>query len=380
MLVSVDPGLLLVCKDPQWAHAVHAAAGPLPIEPCDARAALFRVAGTTPAYSHLLLESGCDDGLFETLLELTSHVAASDIRTLLLGSARIPTPRVTVIPTADRRSVQEALMVGPPAHPADGNRLPLQELKDALAASMISARYQPIVLFRDRRLSALEVLARLDHPDRGTILPDLFVPQIEDAGLAARLTELMAARAFADLTGPELGGLRALITLNVPLDVLLLDEAMDRLESQRVAAGLSADRIVLELTESMPVHDIPALTRVLDRLRGMGYRVAIDDVEPDVPALDALLDLPFTSLKFDKALVARAAAEPEVLRFIQDATDRVHRRGLFVIAEGIESVEVWRQMSSVGVDGAQGFLVARPLPLQAVPVWLEGWLKAPAFT
>jgi EAL domain-containing protein (putative c-di-GMP-specific phosphodiesterase class I) len=229
------------------------------------------------------------------------------------------------------------------------------------------------VSLTDRRPLALEALARLDHPDQGTVLPDRFVPQIEDAGLAARLTELMTERAFADLASPALRGRSLRVTLNFPLDVILQAAAIERLDAQRQAFGIAADQVVIELTESMPVKNIPELRTVLERIRALGYRAAIDDVAPQVPGLDDLLLLPFTSAKLDKDTVSQAGSDPAMLAFLRDVTTRAHANGMLVVAEGVETVATWDLMRSIGVDGGQGFLLARPLPCAAVPVWLDAW-------
>jgi len=158
----------------------------------------------------------------------------------------------------------------------------LAELRAALKGAMIETRYQPIVGIADRSPIGLEALVRLNHPEQGTLAPDLFVPQIEHAGLAAELTGLVSARAFGDLRGPSLAGRGLRMSVNFPLDVLLMPAALDRLEEQREAAGVAASCIIIELTESRPVNDIPILRRSLERLRMLGYGAAIDDVGPAV--------------------------------------------------------------------------------------------------
>jgi EAL domain-containing protein (putative c-di-GMP-specific phosphodiesterase class I) len=145
--------------------------------------------------------------------------------------------------------------------------------------------------------------------------------------------------------------------VNFPLDVLLTPSALRRLEAQRLAAGLPADQVIIELTESRPVEDFVALRQPLEYLRTLGYRVAIDDAGPAVPGLAQLVELPFTSLKLDKDLVRQSVAD------------------LPVVAEGVETALIWDHMQALGVAEAQGFLVARPLPVAAVPIWLDSWLQ-----
>ena len=265
-------------------------------------------------------------------------------------------------------------MAGSP--PRGGPAMDLAELTAALQGAMIETRYQPIVRIADRRPVGLEVLARLNHPERGTIQPDRFIPQIEDAGLAAELTGLVSARAFGDLAGPFLVGRGLRMSVNFPLDVMLQPAALDRLEEQRIAAGLSADQIAIELTESRPVEDFAVLRRSLERLRGLGYGAAIDDVGPAVPRLAPLLELPFTSLKLDKDLVQKVVEVADIRRFLADTIVQAHAHGLTVVAEGVETETIWEQMRELGADEVQGFLAARPLPVAAVPIWWDAWTGA----
>ena len=151
------------------------------------------------------------------------------------------------------------------------------ELSAALTGTLIEARYQPIVRFADRVPVALEALARLNHPSRGTLLPDRFVPQMEDAGLAQLLTRRISQRAFTDMAGPALAPLGLDMALNFPLDVLQVPEALALLDEQRQEAGIAARRVVIELTESQPVQCLVTLRRALEHLRALGYRVSIDD-------------------------------------------------------------------------------------------------------
>ncbi len=367
--------LLLVSRSAMWSRAVHGATKELgggDVLTCDARDALARLAGATSHYSHLLVDRNDAEGLLDELACLATEVAAPDTDMLVLGSIGIKHPHVRVVSTATSRSVVEALMASSP--PRGGPAMDLIELTAALQGAMIETRYQPIIRIADRCPVGLEALARLNHPERGTILPDRFVPQIEDAGLGSELTGLVSARAFADLAGPFLAGRNLRMSVNFPLDVLLQPAALDRLEEQRIAAGLNADSIVIELTESRPVDDIPMLRRSLERLRCLGYGAAIDDVGPAVPRLAPLLELPFTSLKLDKELVQRVSESDEIRTFLAQTIQEARAHGLTVVAEGVETDAILALMRDLGADEVQGFLAARPLPVAAVPIWWDAWL------
>ena len=121
------------------------------------------------------------------------------------------------------------------------------------------------------------------------------------------------------------------------------------------------------------------LGRAIERLRGAGYGVVIDDIQPTVPRLQALLELPFTGVKLDKDLVQLLADDTELHDFTRQTVDTARSRGLNVTAEGVEDPAAWRLLVDLGVDMAQGFLIARPLLAVAVPVWLRRWSKRPKF-
>lgn len=367
--------LLLVSDCSQWRRAVLEAAndiGGFSVATCGAREALVRLAGAAESYSHVLVQPGSAEGWLAELADLSSVGRTPSAMLVLLGESRPALPRITVIRSADPASVRAALR--PPAVPfaANESRMLPAELAQALNGATIETRYQPIVRLSDRRPIAFETLARLNHPREGTLLPDDFVPQIEDAGLAAQLTDLVASRAFADMQGP-VGELGLLLSLNFPLDVMLVPAALARLEACRREAGVAPDRIIVELTESRPVHDLPALRRSVEHLRAGGYRVAIDDVVPDLLNLAELLKLPFTSVKLDKELVQQSGQELSA-GFVRALAERAHDKGMLVIAEGVEDAAIWARIAALGADYAQGFFVARPLPATAVAVWHEAWI------
>jgi EAL domain-containing protein (putative c-di-GMP-specific phosphodiesterase class I) len=373
-----DLSVLLVTRSPDWMDAVKGAArqmGHGQVATCEARDAVSRLARIAPHYSHVLVNEEDADGLFGALADLAVEIHRPDTDMLALGQTGIRRPRIRVIRSPTSKSVRDALAVTSPH-----SRPPLMnpsELKAALDGAMIETRYQPIIRLRDRHPVGLEALARLNHPDRGTIPPDGFIPQIEDAGLAADLTRVVSARAFADLAGPFLAQRGLLMSVNFPLDVLEMPEALDVLDQQRQAHGILADRVIIELTESRPVSDPAALRPALERVRALGYGVAIDDVDPTVTNLDALLDLPFTCLKFDKAIIQMMAEFEDARTFVDRISLVAKQRGMFLIAEGVETEALWNRARSVGIDAAQGFLASRPLPVAAVPIWWESWINQP---
>jgi len=247
------------------------------------------------------------------------------------------------------------------------------DLHAALADARIQAIYQPIVRLSDRRPAGLEVLARLDHPSRGTLNPDCFVPPMENAGLSWPLTKAVMRRAFADWSGDHLRQLDLTLALNLPLDVLLFDDALTKLDEERRIAGIAAEQLVIELTESRPITHLDELAAATERLRRIGYGLAIDDVGPAIRDHSALLDLPFTMLKLDKQLVQDALTSTANAEFLANAVAAARHAGFLTVAEGVEDAATWNAMQAAGVDQAQGFLVGRPMPARDIPTWHASW-------
>ncbi len=367
--------VLLVSDDPRWTASVReavAAEGGV-VETVSARAAVARLASAGTHLSHILVDENGADGLLGTLTDLTSDTASAAVTLLLLGVPAKGTPESRVIPSADRQSITASLAV---RHFPSGHNeptLPPAELLEVVSGAMIETRYQPIVRLADRVVTAVEVLARLNHPAHGSVTPDWFVPRFEDAGLSFTLTDVVSTRALADLISPVFQGLGLAMALNYPLKVLAHPNAAAHLDKRLASLGLMPEQVQLELTESRPVEDFAALGRSLDHLRARGYRISIDDVGPAVKNLDRLLMLPFTGLKLDKGIVRLIGTRGPGGALVPRVVDQARALGLTVVAEGVETRDLWDQLRALGVQEAQGYLIARPLPAAAVPVWLEAW-------
>ncbi|MBV9783669.1 MAG: EAL domain-containing protein [Acidisphaera sp.] len=374
--------LLLLSRDGAWTRAVHAAAAEIGVAALDAAHsasdAMSRLVRADHRISHLLVQTGYTDQRLGDLLALAARSRDSRTALVMLGTEGAVPARTAIATEPSGASVSRALF----ATAASGvpvATLAAEELSEALAGARLHTRYQPIVRLADRGPIGLEVLARLEHPAHGTLGPECFVPQMETAGLGRRLTEAVIDRAFADYRA-HLAPHGLFIAINLPLDVLLAPDALAWLDGRRARAGIAATRIIVELTESQPVAGLNAarlaeLRRSIAELRRLGYGLAIDDLGPEMPDPFALLDFGFTVLKLDKALVRGAASDGPARRFLVDAVSRGKAAGMTSIAEGVEDAPTWERMQAIGVQAAQGYLVARPLPAAAVPIWLDAWMQ-----
>jgi EAL domain-containing protein (putative c-di-GMP-specific phosphodiesterase class I) len=378
------PALLLLSSDAVWTESVLDEAADLGVArlvaASGARDAVALLCGGE-RFSHLLLHPPAADGLLPDLIGLTVGEAESGIAMVLLGEGgaevrRLPCGGRAILVRGLRPGWLGPALAESEAVPAGlGADVPLDDLLTALGAGRLQTRYQPVVRLADGVPLGLEALARLEHPTLGTLPPDHFVPRIEAAGFATRLARVAVRRAFAEWGGDALSGLGVRLGVNLPLEVLLLPGMVDRLETWREEADILPGRITVELTETHPVTRPDLLLPVLTRLREAGYSLAIDDVGPAMRDYQDLFALPFTAMKLDKEVVQASASSTVALRFIERATAAARQAGLLVIAEGIETAADLTRMTRLGVDAAQGFLIARPLTAVATLIWHAAWSR-----
>jgi EAL domain-containing protein (putative c-di-GMP-specific phosphodiesterase class I) len=369
--------LLLVGTHAAWTEAIRQVAAQIGVTTLDTAGntsdALTRLAMARRPYSHVLLDHAEAGDMFTDLLKLTIGDAGSGTELVLLDTEAGKIPGTIAIAHPTSQSIGEALSIRSLPVPSTVPMLSGTELAAVIAGPSIETRYQPIVSLDSRDAKAVEVLARLNHPTRGTLAAEQFVPQIEAAGLAMRLTEAVGVLALSEMSAPAQAGHKLRIGINFPLDVMLHTDALDCLDAQRRACGLGAERVTIELTESRPADDMPALRRAIDRIHNAGYDIALDDVVPTTPHLTALLELPVAMLKIDKSVVQQAGTDRQAHAFIDRLITLAKARDALIVAEGVEDLETWHLMRAMGVDRAQGYLIARPLPASALPIWLDAW-------
>ncbi len=366
--------ILLVSANRGWTNATrHAASGGGAVESVDSsREAVARLLTSAEPFSHVLVQPNGSEDLLGELHGLTNGEPSSDTRLLLLGAASPPRPGVAVVQTATAAGVSDALTASNHAIPPEPPRLAAHDLRDSLAEQMFEVHYQPLVRMRDAACIGVEALARLNHPQHGTLPPVRFVAEVEQAGLSRQFTEQVSRHAMEALASPGWRALGLTVALNFPLNVVLAPGMVDCLDAHCAEAGLSAGQITVELVETQPVEDLVALRRVVEQLRARGYGIAIDDLSPALPNHAALLEVPFTMAKLDRTVI-RGIDETDSRAFLTRAVSAAHANHLTIAAEGVEDYPTWRRLADLGVDYVQGFLVSRPLPGKTLPIWLHAW-------
>lgn len=239
-----------------------------------------------------------------------------------------------------------------------------RELKEALESNQLTVHYQPVIDASTGKLYSLEALVRWDHPTRGLIPPDLFLPVADEARLITRIGELVLREACAQaaiwnkLAGPEAG---VRMSVNVS-EQQLTGIDLPMLVSEVLSwSGLPPEQLVLEITEDVVMEHLDGL-KVLRALRELGVHLAIDDFGTGRSSLSYIKQLDMVSiLKIDQSFV-RDMLEGGANQTIVEAIIAMARAlDLRVVAEGVERNEQLQILYGLGVDLMQGFLLERPL-------------------
>lgn len=247
------------------------------------------------------------------------------------------------------------------------HRLIERELRAALLLDELDLHYQPIVDAHGR-VFAMEALMRWESPSRGPISPSEFIPVAESSHLIDQIGAWALGRACRDAL--EFGDVR--VCVNVSARQLKRDDVVQAVEEALRQTGLAADRLVIELTESVAIDATDAIQERLTRLRAMGVAISLDDFGTGFSGFDYLRHLPVDKIKIDRSYIARLG-ESEADNVLVSALANVARAmRMTVVAEGIENHEQFILARSAGTTLFQGYHIARPAPKAAV---IEHWIR-----
>ena len=237
------------------------------------------------------------------------------------------------------------------------------DLDHALLHHEFRLHYQPIIDLRSGERLGIEALIRWQHPEQGLLNPTHFIGQAEASGQIGAIGEwvLSAACHATAAMSPE-----TYTSINLSARQLRLPLLVQRVQEALDSSGLPASRLVLELTETTTVADLPGAIDRLHELKALGLHIALDDFGTGYSPLSHLRRFPVDILKIDRSFVRNIAHSREDRAIVRGVIDMAHRLGLRTIAEGIEKPEQLRIMTELGCDSGQGYLWTRPVPLESL--------------
>ena len=235
------------------------------------------------------------------------------------------------------------------------------------AQSQISLAYQPIVDMTSDRLTGFEALVRWTHPERGIIAPSTFIPVAEESGLVLALGRWVLRTACHQASAWNARS-RYPVTVTVNLSGRQLqDEALALdVESALRESGLHSSNLILEMTESVIMHETSTARARLHELKELGVRLAIDDFGTGYSSLSHLQQFPVDILKIDRSFLHKMHQGPNDAALVRTIIALAKLLSLRTIAEGVEDTEQQEQLRELGCDSAQGFLFGHPMTVQEV--------------
>ena len=242
-------------------------------------------------------------------------------------------------------------------------------LRRALDRDQFRVHYQPIVRVDTGALVSFEALVRWNHPERGQVAPNEFIPLAEDSGLIIPIGRWVLREACARLSewraeSPALSTAQVSVNLsakqfNNPDIVATVAEALS-------LASLPADALTLEITESVLMEEVEATAQTLRSLKDLGVGLSIDDFGTGYSSLSYLKRFPVDVLKIDRSFVDGLGTDADDHAIVGAVVSLAHALGLSVVAEGVETQRQLHELRRLGCDSAQGYHIGRPEPSEVV--------------
>jgi EAL domain-containing protein (putative c-di-GMP-specific phosphodiesterase class I) len=245
---------------------------------------------------------------------------------------------------------------------------------EAIRNDELSLEFQPIVSRKPDTLKKLEALVRWDHPTKGRIAPSDFLPAAEsDTALMDALTDWVVDAALEAYQVLAKLGMIVPIAVNISSRSLHDSTLPDRLFSKLRLAGIPAEHLCVEVTESAAFRDVPRTMEVLNRIRLKGMQLALDDFGTGYSSLKILRQMPFSEIKIDASFVSDVATSRDSRAIVKSIVDLAANMEMVSVAEGVETEEVAAVIETMNVGALQGYLIAPPMPIEAIPIWFAMW-------
>ena len=242
------------------------------------------------------------------------------------------------------------------------------ELRKAIAAGEFELFYQPLINLQENAVSGFEALLRWNHPTRGLVLPATFIPLVEETGLIIPLGEWVLRQACA-----EAAKWPSAINVAINLSPVQFRSKglISTVMSAIAAAGIAANRVELEITETILLKNSEATLAVLHQLRSLGVRISMDDFGTGYSSLSYLRSFPFDKIKIDQSFVRDLDRNEDSITIIRAISGLGADLRMITAVEGVETKEQLEQVRAEGCIEAQGYLFGRPQPASEVPRFLS---------
>jgi EAL domain-containing protein (putative c-di-GMP-specific phosphodiesterase class I) len=240
------------------------------------------------------------------------------------------------------------------------------ELERAISENELVLHYQPIVEVPSRRLTGAEALVRWRHPERGLVSPLEFIPEAEATGLIRRLTFWVLREALLQANVWRSDSAALTVAVNLSVDNLH-DQHFRRYAELTLKVAGGPENLIMEVSSRALARDADPPVPMLELMRAKGIRVTLDDAtDEDAHMVEKL---PVDIVKVSRGLVSRMNRDHRALEYVRAVVSAARGRGIHATAVGVEDEATWDLLAEIGFSGAQGFLIAAPMPAQQLSEW-----------
>jgi diguanylate cyclase len=247
----------------------------------------------------------------------------------------------------------------------------LEELRTAIFNRSLVVHYQPKIDVRTLDVTGVEALVRWQHPTRGLLLPDAFLPLVEDAGLMRDLTDAVLEQSLDQVKVWRSSGRMLSVAVNLSASSLVDADLAQRVWATLRERDLPSEALELEITEDFLMGDRERARSILSDLRRLGIRVAVDDFGTGYSSLAYLRELPIDELKLDRSFVQPMGEDPRAAAIVRSTIELAHSLGMTMVAEGVEDGETAGQLALSSCDKIQGFYFSKALPSAELELWMD---------
>jgi len=248
------------------------------------------------------------------------------------------------------------------------------DLRQAIELNQFCLQYQPIVSLKTGLVESVEALVRWNHPDRGTIPPNDFIPMAEETGLIVAIGEWVmrtACAQFAEWQKLDPAGTPKHISINLSRQQLLQSKFSDLFRSAILQSGIAASCVHFEITESEIMHDLKTCVDEIQSLRSMGAKIDLDDFGTGYSSLACLHQLPIDVLKLDRSLISNMATGGHYSKLVDLVLKLLSETQIQVVAEGIETVDQLHKLQQLHCQLGQGYYFSKPIDADQVQAFVN---------
>lgn len=250
----------------------------------------------------------------------------------------------------------------------------LERIQQALSHSEFVLYYQPKVDMRRGKIHGVEALIRWQHPEHGLLLPDYFLPVIEGHELSIKLGEWVIDNALAQLANMNARKQNISVSINVSAHHLQQPDFLDRLRKYlELHSSVLPNQIILEVLETSALEDVSRVSKIMQACIELGVRFALDDFGTGYSSLTYLKRLPAAQIKIDQSFVREMLESSEDLAILEGILSLSIAFRRQAIAEGVETQEHAEMLLRLGCHMAQGYAIAKPMPINDLMGWMDTW-------